>query len=141
MTDVNTPLIKAYYDALKVLPYKVYEGEEPDNIQDQVYLVISDVFNRETSTKNSSDTNSTIQIGIYSWEHKYNTAKTVNTVAAAVYSVLKPEPNTTLSLAASGMQLLNMRVIVDRTERIGELAGRKYINRIIVFQQDIFIFT
>ena len=139
MTDVNTPLLQAYYDALKVLPYPVYEGEEPDDILDQVYIVLSDVNSTDFSTKTNSGTRSNIQVGIYTWENKYNTALTVNGVAAEIFSILKPDSNSVLTL--SGMQMTNMGVLSDRTERIGELAGRKYINRIIIFKQDIFIFN
>lgn len=137
MTDVNTPLLKAYYDALKTLGYPVYEGEEPDNVTDKAYIVISDVNNTDASTKNSSDTNSTIQIAINTWELKYNTAKTVNTVAAAVFSVIKPTPNHVLTIP--GMQMLNLSVQTDRTIRDGQLGGRNYIRRIIIFKQHIFI--
>lgn len=146
MTDVNTPLIKAYYEALAgnvTYPgsssvVSVYEGEEPDNLQDKAYIVIGDVVSRDASTKSSSDTSTSIQVGIYTWENKYNTSLIVNDIAAQVYQLLKPTPNAVLQV--DGMQMINMYVSNDRAERLGVLAGRKYINRIIIFQQDLFIF-
>ena len=147
MIDVNTPLIKAYYEALAgniFMPgsgtvVSVYEGEEPDNLQDKAYIVLGDVVSSDDSTKSSSDTATSIQIAIYTWENKYNTALTANDIAGQVYGIVKPEPNAVLTV--EGMQMRNLRVITDRVERVGVLAGRKYINRIIIFQQDLFIFT
>lgn len=147
MIDINTPLIKAYYEALAgniFMPgsgtvVSVYEGEEPDNLQDKAYIVLGDVVSSDGSTKSSSDTATSIQIGIYTWENKYNTALTANDIAGQVYAIIKPSPNAVLLV--DGIQMLNLRVTTDRVDRVGVLAGRKYINRIIIFQQDLFIFN
>lgn len=139
MTDVNTSLIKAYYDAIKTLGYPTYEGEEPDNLTDKVYIVISDVTNTDASTQSTSDTNSSIQVTINTWELEYNTSKTVNTVAGQIFGVIKALPTDTLALA--GMQMCSLRVGTDTTTRPVSLAGRKFILRVIIFQQNIFIFT
>lgn len=139
MNDINTPLLKVYFNALSGLPYPVYEGEEPDDLTDQVYIVISDVNSTEASTKNTSDTSSSIQIAIHTWEEKYNTSLSVNTAAGLVFAAIKPTSNSVLDMTADNMQMLNLRVTNDRVDRLVELAGRKYISRYIIFQQDIFI--
>lgn len=147
MIDINTPLIKAYYEALAgniFMPgsgtvISVYEGEEPDNLQDKAYIVIGDVVSGDGSTQSSSDTATGIQIGIYTWENKYNTALTANDIANQVYAIIKPSPNAVLTV--EGIQMVKLTLTNDRLERVGTLAGRKYINRILIFQQELFIFT
>ena len=140
MKDINNTLIKAYYDALSPLGYPVYEGEEPDDTLDKMYIVISDVTSNDTSTKNSSDVNAQIQITINSWELKYNNSKSLNIAAGDVLTAIKPTPNAVLDLSAGGMQMMNLNVQNDNLQNYGKLAGRVYISRNIIFQQDIFIY-
>jgi hypothetical protein len=138
--DINNTLIKAYYDALSPLGYPVYEGEEPDDVLDKMYIVISDVTSNDTSTKNSTDVNAQIQITINSWELKYNNSKSLNIAAGDVLTAIKPTPNAVLDLSAGGMQMMNLNVQNDNLQNYGKLAGRVYISRNIIFQQDIFIY-
>lgn len=140
MRDVNNPLIKAYYQAIEPLGYPVFEGEEPDDILDKIYIVISDVSSNDTSTKNSSDVNANIQITINSWELKYNNSKALNTVAGLILTAIKPTPNAVLDLSASNLQMMNLNVQNDVVQNYGKLAGRVYISRNIIFSQDIFIY-
>lgn len=140
MKDINNTLIKAYYDALSPLGYPVYEGEEPDDVLDKMYIVISDVASNDTSTKNSTDVNAQIQITINSWELKYNNSKSLNIAAGDVLTAIKPTPNAVLDLSAGGMQMMNLNVQNDNLQNYGKLAGRVYISRNIIFQQDIFIY-
>ena len=139
MKDINSDLIQAYYNIIDGLSIPVYEGEEPDNLADKIYVVISDVYNNDTSTDNSSDTNTTIQISIHSWEHKYNNTKLLNSTTNQILEAIKPNPKSVIDLSEYGLQMLNLSVQTDRTERYGELAGRVYISRILIFKQDIFI--
>lgn len=140
MKDINNTLIKAYYDALSPLGYPVYEGEEPDDVLDKMYIVISDVTSNDTSTKNSTDINAQIQITINSWELKYNNSKSLNIAAGDVLTAIKPTPNAVLDLSSGGMQMMNLNVQNDNLQNYGKLAGRVYISRNIIFQQDIFIY-
>ena len=139
MVDVFTPVLMAYYDALSGLGYPVYQGEEPDDELAPAYIVISDLSSQDASTQSSSDLAATIQINIHTWENKYNTAVTANTIAGLVYDAIKPQPTHVLDVA--GMQMLCQQVVTDRLERVGELGGRKYISRIIIIQSNLFIFT
>lgn len=138
MKDINNSLVKAYYDAISPL-YPTYEGEEPDDVEDKLYVVVSDVTSNETSTKNSSDVSAQIQITINSWEISYNNSKALNTATGVILEAIKPDSNAVLDLSASGMQMLNLSVQNDRVQPYGKFAGRVYISRQIIFQQDIFI--
>lgn len=139
MRDVNSALLQAYYEVINGLAIPVYEGEEPDNVKDKIYCVISDVTNVENSTDNSSDTTSTIQITVNSWEYKYNNSKNLNTVSNQILEAIKPNSKSVLDLSIYGIQMLNLNVQTDRTERYGEVGGKIFISRILVFKQFLFI--
>ena len=139
MRDVNSALLQAYYEVINGLSIPVYEGEEPDDVKDKIYSVISDVTNVENSTDNSSDTTSTIQITVNSWEYKYNNSKNLNTVSNQILSAIKPDSKSVLDLSLYGIQMLNLNVQTDRTERYGEVGGKIFISRILVFKQFLFI--
>lgn len=139
MIDINTPLFKAYFDIIKeIIP--CYEGEEPDDVKHKLYAVISDPVIAETSTKNSTDVKATIQIAVHSWEYKYNSsASGLNNAVNNILADIKPTSLSVLDLSASGLQMMNLSVQQDRTERFGEMGGKNYISRILIFKQDIFV--
>jgi|688.fasta_scaffold266039_3 hypothetical protein len=139
MKDINTALMVAYYNVISALDLPVYEGEEPDDIKDKIYVVLSDATSIETSTDNSSDVNTTLQVSIHSWEYKYNNSKLLNEATGQILEAIKPTSTSVLDLTGDGLQMLNLSVQTDRTERIGEMGGKVYISRVLVFKQDIFI--
>ncbi len=131
MKDINNPLIKAYYDALVPLGYPVYEGEEPDDTLDKMYIVISDVTSGDVSTKSSNDHNAQIQVTVNSWEAKYNNSKALNQVAGQVITAIKPGPTNTMT--AAGIGIVTTSLQNDSTVPYGKLAGRVYISRNLIF--------
>jgi len=141
MIDINTSLLTAYYNAISAVNIPIYEGEEPDDVKDKIYAVLSDVINVESSTSNSSDTSTTIQVSIHSWEYKYNNSKALNEACALIFQAVKPFTNSVLDLSSYGLQMMNLNVQTDRTERYGEIGGKIFISRILIFQQDIFVIS
>lgn len=139
MRDINTALLTAYYSALSGVGVPIYEGEEPDDVKDPIYIVMSDAVGLEQSTKNSTDVQYTLQLSIHSWKYKYNNSSDLNDVTSAVFQAIKPDSNSVLDLSGDGLQMMNLQVQTDRTERIGEMGGRVYISRILIFKQDIFV--
>lgn len=138
MKDINSPLLKAYYNVINDLDIKVYEGEEPDNVNDKIYVVLSNVTSNETSTKSSIDHDATIQVSVHSWEYKYNNSKNLNEAVGLILDAIKPTSNSVLDLSEFGLEMLNLTKQSDTTQNLGNLNGRVYISRILVFQQDIF---
>jgi hypothetical protein len=139
MRDVNSAILQAYYEIVNGLDIPVYEGEEPDDVKHKIYCVINDATSTETSTANSSDVNLTIQLSVHSWEYKYNNSKTLNTACGAIISAIKPQGVDNIDLSAYGLQMLNLTLQTDRTERFGNLGGKVFISRILIFKQDIFV--
>lgn len=130
MKDINNPLIKAYYDAISPL-YPCYEGEEPDDTEEKLYVVISDVSSSDVSTKQSNDHNASIQVTINSWDAKYNNSKAMNTAAGVIIETIHPGPVSTLQIP--GVTVISTTLSNDRTVPYGKLAGRVYISRNLIF--------
>lgn len=141
MRDINSALLQAYYEVIDGLDIPVYEGEEPDDVKHKIYCVLSDVINIESSTDNSSDTTSTIQISVHSWEYKYNNSKNLNTAVDSILQAIKPTSNAVLDLSDYNLQMMNLLIQTDRTERFGEIGGKIFISRILVFKQNIFVIS
>lgn len=141
MRDINSALLQAYYEVIDGLDIPVYEGEEPDDVKDKIYAVLSDVINIESSTDNSSDTTSTIQISVHSWEYKYNNSKSLNTAVDSILQAIKPTSTSVLDLSDYNLQMMNLSIQTDRTERFGEIGGKIFISRILIFKQNIFVIS
>jgi hypothetical protein len=141
MRDVNSAILQAYYEIVDGLDIPVYEGEEPDDVKHKIYCVINDATSTETSTFNSSDVQLTVQLSVHSWEYKYNNSKTLNTACGQIISAIKPTSTSNLDLSAFDLQMTNLSLQTDRTERFGNLGGKVFISRILIFQQDIFVIS
>ena len=139
MRDVNSALLQAYYQVIDGLNIPVYEGEEPDDVKDKIYCVLSDAISIEQSTDNSSDVQTTLQVSVHSWEYKYNNSKNLNLAVDSILQAIKPTSNAVLDLNLSGLQMMNLQVQTDRTERVGEIGGKVFISGILIFKQDIFV--
>ena len=141
MRDVNSALLQAYYEVIDDLDIPVYEGEEPDDVKHKIYAVISDAISIEQSTDNSSDVQTTIQVSVHSWEYKYNNSKNLNLAVDSILQAIKPTSTSVLDLSSFDLQMMNLMVQTDRTERFGELGGKIFISRILIFKQDIFVIS
>jgi hypothetical protein len=139
MRDVNSDITQAYYEVINNLNIPVYQGEEPDNVKDKIYVVISAISSNEKSTKNSSDMELTIQLTINSWDYKYNNTKSLNTAVNQILSAIKPEQNSVLDLSSFGLQMLNLSIQTNIEQDYGRLVDRTYVTRVIIFKQHIFI--
>ncbi len=139
MTDANTIIQKAYFNAISsaIAPVKVFEGEEPDNLTDEIYVVIRPMVSREQSTFSSLDLESTIQIDIHSWKIKYNDSESLNVTCDKILTAIRPTPTSVLDVSSDGLQITNLRLQTDRTLDLGELGGRKFISRNLIFIQNI----
>jgi hypothetical protein len=141
MRDVNSALLQAYYEVIDGLDIPVYEGEEPDDVKDKIYCVLSDAISIEQSTDNSTDIQTTIQVSVHSWEYKYNNSKNLNTAVGSILEAIKPTSTSVLDLSSFDLQMMNLSLQTDRTERFGEIGGKIFISRILIFKQDIFVIS
>ena len=128
MRDVNSALLQAYYQVIDGLDIPVFEGEEPDDVKHKIYAVLSDAISIEQSTDNSSDVKTTLQVSVHSWEYKYNNSKNLNTAVGSILEAIKPTSTSVLDLSSFDLQMMNLSLITDRTERFGEIGGKIFIS-------------
>lgn len=147
MKDINNPLQSVYYRALQGnIPHpsgsgivEVYEDQEPDSLESDMYVVITGRTSSDASTKNSTDVNAQVQITVNSWKNKYNNRKALNEVCGTIYQLLKPTPNAVLNMDEFNIQMMNLSVQNDSEVDYGFLANRAFVSRNIIFQQDLYI--
>jgi hypothetical protein len=138
MTDTSTPILTAVYTALNgVVNCSVYTFEYPDEMDEQMYIVISSPTASRYDAKTNPGANVSFQVDINSWALKYISPLGLNVIASEIYAALKPYPASVLDLAASSMQCVSLGVENDRTATIDDFAGRKYISRQITFIANI----
>lgn len=141
MKDINNALFKAFFDAISALDIPCYEGEEPDDVKHQLYCVISDPISQDASTDSSSDTQTTIQVAFHSWEYKYNSSYNLNTYVGQFLTSIMPTSTSVLDLSDDDLQMMNLSIQQDRIERYGEMGGKNYISRILIFKANIFVIS
>jgi hypothetical protein len=141
MKDINNALFKAFFDAVTALDIPCFEGEEPDDVKHQLYCVISDPISQDASTDNSSDTQTTIQVTFHSWEYKYNSSYSLNGYVGQFLQSILPTSTSVLDLSAFDLQMMNLSIQQDRIERYGEMGGKNYISRVLIFKSNIFVIS
>mgnify|MGYP003656323715 CR=1 FL=1 len=149
MRDVNSAILQAYYEIIDGLDIPVYEGEEPDDVKHKIYCVINDATSTETISSlikglmqkegmlmNIDSSEKEIEFFAYS---AYS--KSLNTACGQIIEAIKPTSTTNLDLSSFGLQMSNLSLQTDRTERFGNLGGKVFISRILIFKQDIFVIS
>jgi hypothetical protein len=138
MKDVTTILQKKLYDILKpVLSCPVYYKYLPATIEPNEYVLINTITNIDAGTIHSSDTDTTIIIGIYTKDSQANPGKTANDIAALVYSNLYPNQQFRPDLEPD-FQVCSVALVNDVVP--DPLMTRNYIfiNRFITFRYNIY---
>lgn len=140
MIDVNTSLQTAYISAFSSLSYntvdvKTFYQNAPDNIPDNVYVVLSPVVSVGNSDKTFSQTATTMQVSIISFNEKYNDGLAVNDVAGQVFTAILPTVDAKLTLSA-GINT-QIELVSDNTVQYKLQNQRNYITRILVFRHQI----
>lgn len=137
MVDVKNPVLTALYSKLTTLTYPVYEGEEPDNITADVYMVTNDTGSVNNGTQTSFDIEGSVQVTINTARPKGNSSLLVNNITGQVLGVLFPTPGYKLPITAG--QTVQWELSDDRPQDYGTLAGIVYKSRVLVFRYKIFI--
>jgi len=89
MRDINYDLRKAYFSELSGITYEgnsvsVYYNRIPDNASTDLVIVFSGIQNSDLSTKNSDDTDTTINVSVITDGIKYNSGTACDYIAGQV---------------------------------------------------------
>lgn len=137
MKSVNQALKTAIRTALMGVGYDIYANIVPASASD-TYILLSDVASTDAGTMQSSDTDTTLQIGIFSKANIANGGQTVEDIAEAVYAAIYPNPQSVLTIP--GFQNTRIALVNDTTQSLG-LSAFIMINRILIFRFNLFHLT
>jgi hypothetical protein len=133
--DINTPLQKVYYDRISTTGFPVYEGEEPDNELNPVYVVISNITSTEVSNKSKTGERATVQISVHSVKNKVNNSVDLNAACDDILQAIKPDVLNTL--IGDGFQIVETIKTSDITTR-NKLGDYAFVSRQIIFTHLIY---
>jgi|GEM_PF-2953973 hypothetical protein len=135
MKDVNTILRQKIYDLLitAVSPVPVYAYYLPATINTPEYITINTIANTDVSTMHSSDTETAVQISIFTKQSQANPGNHINTIAAAIYAALYPDQQTVLNLAPE-FQNIGIKMVNDNVTEAIATQNFVFINRFITFR-------
>jgi hypothetical protein len=147
LKDVNTPLRKAYVDAISATMYagtyiKVYDGIVPDSVvagrEEYLYVLIADqTDNDSVRTKNMISHDSTIMVQVYNGTMGGSGRKKVDDVAGLILDAVNSVTSSGfLNLSASNLDIVTTTVISDVTD-LFSTKSHKVWRRNIRFRHNI----
>jgi len=136
MIDLNYSLRIAYYNALSVLSVPVYYQSVPNNANPDNYIVFRSIQNNDASTKECSQTNTSITVEIHTKQGIMNQGISADTLARDVFNVLYP--NRVSPLTINGGQIVNTELLSDNTQDFVMEGGEMFISRFLTFQHIIY---
>jgi hypothetical protein len=133
MRDSNLALRKAVYELLApIVGVPVYYKYIPARIDTNAYILISNISNSNASTMHSHDTESAIQIGIYTKDSNAISGLQADSLADTVLQTLIPRPASTIVLA--GFQNCGFSLNGDDSPDALQLPDGIAINRFLRFR-------
>ena len=144
MKDINLQLRKAYVNKLtgivvNLIPIKTFYLQAPDSDLNNNYIVIEQISNSDDSTMNSEDLSVNVTVRIVTQEIKANNGRDADFIAGEVLKRIIPSPQSKSNLDAFGITNLHARLSNDQVMNYCEQGGTSFVDRIIVFNHQIFI--
>jgi hypothetical protein len=137
MKNVNPILLETIYNLLvPVVACPVYYKYLPATISSNIDISLNAVSHTDVSTQSTSDTETSVVIGIYSEERQGNPGQLVNDVATIVYDTIYP--NRTAVLTIPGFQNVSITMVNDIEQDALIAQGFVSINRFITFRFNIY---
>jgi len=137
MKSANQALKTAVRALLAPLGYDIYANYVPASASN-TYILLSDVASTDASTMHSADTDTTLQIGIFSKANIANSGAEIDQIAADTYAAIYP--NSGAVIEVDGFQNTRIEMVNDTTQTLG-LSSFMMINRFITFRFNLFHLT
>lgn len=129
MRDINYEIEVAYNQALSSLPIPVFNTTLPDEENPENYIIFQVLNNTDQSTKNSDDTDITVQISIYTTADS-NNPNSVNSITNQVI-------DTMLNHKHISPIMLDTRLTSDVSNTISFSANIRFEERILQFTHSV----
>jgi hypothetical protein len=120
------------------VPVPAFFAFKPDDIEVKNYIIFGQINNNDTSTKDTSDTSTTIQVTIFTFDEKGNDGEAVDAIANEVLQIIYPDRHNRLDLSTGNLQVTNTELSNDFTQDYGQQADRLYLDRTITFRHTIY---
>lgn len=138
MKDVNTILQQKIFELLQpVTGCPVYYKYLPSVIETNAYMLITTITNVDASTMQTSNTDTTVQISIYTRDSQANPGKLANDIAAVVYAALYPNRQQTIGLEPD-FQNCSVALVNDTSPDAISTGNYVFINRFLTFRFNIY---
>ena len=137
MIELNYSLRVAYKTALTgIANVPVFYQAVPPDQRPQEYIVFRSINSTDISTKNSSDTDTTVVVEIHTYSDVVNSGLSADAIAREVFNRIYA--NTQFNLSIDGGQIVHTKMQNDQTFDYTNTGGRSYISRFITFKHTIF---
>lgn len=138
MKNVNTAVRKKLYELLNpVVGVPVYYKYIPARIDVDAYVLITAINNNDTGTIHSSDTQTAVQIGIYTKDTQANSGVAADNIADIVYETIYPNPQAKIDLEPD-FQNTGINMVSDNCPDVLQTNEAVFLNRFITFRLNIF---
>lgn len=138
MKNVTGAIRKKYYELLNGNlivdgnPVPVYWKYIPSVISAPYYVLITTVSNRDRSTMQSSNTDTSVRLGIYTRDTTANPGSAADTIADQIFAIIYPTPQSTIDLSPD-FQVSVLKQEGDDSPDAFQTDDAIFINRFITF--------
>lgn len=137
MRDVNSTLRKKIFEMLSVIPdTPVYYKYLPSTVDSNAYILITTINSNDSSNMHAANTDTTIQIGIYTKDNLAASGVNADTIAEGVYEILYSSPGSRIDLSPN-FQNCSLRLVNDVSPDAIQTNNFILINRFITFRLNI----
>lgn len=132
MKSSNAAIKEAVGVKLVDIGYPVYSGYVPASEDGEAYILLSDITSNDASTMSTNDTETVLQIGIYTRVNIANSGDLCDQIAEGVYQRLYPDPQSEALDLEPYFQNCGVLRVSDRSATIN-LNSFIGMNRFITF--------
>lgn len=137
MKDANAILRQRLFELLSLIPdTPVYSKYLPSAIDSNAYILITTINSNDSSNMYSANTDTTVQIGIYTKDTLAAGGVMADTIAAGVYENIYPYPGSRIDLSPD-FQNCSLRLVNDISPDAIQTQTNILINRFITFRLNI----
>ncbi len=138
MKDITTYIKRKYFQLLKPeLAIPVFIDYVPNQLSADAYVLITSPSSVGTPTFNSDDTDTTVQLGIYTKDKVANNDDIAGTAAQVIFDTICPDQSVLLDLTAFGFDKCGVDLVNDVTPEAIQTDSEIFINRFITFRHNI----
>ena len=137
MAALGDPLqVNVTYPTAATIDVPIYYLIAPESETGKYYITLNQVSNTDRSTKGSSDTNTSMQVQIHTWDNDGNAGQYADDIADKVFEIIYPDSQAKLDMSADDFCMVSTKLDGDNTDEL-DTGTRIYVTRILTFRHNI----